>query len=118
LADSDGTARFGCGSGSGTNCLQESGEFEVRVRRLDDQAEELGLAPQHLKIDVEGAELAVLRGGERLIRRYLPTIFLSTHGPAVHAACCGLLTAWGYSLSPIVGGAVATASEILCRRAA
>jgi hypothetical protein len=118
LADSDGTARFGGGSGSGTNCLQENGELEVRVRRLDDLAEELGLAPQHLKIDVEGAELAVLRGGERLIRRYQPTIFLSTHGPAVHAACCGLLAAWGYGLSPIVGGAVATASEILCRRAA
>ena len=118
LADNSGTARFGGGSGSGTSRLQEGGEFEVDVRRLDDLVEEQGLAPQHVKIDVEGAEHAVLRGGEGLIREHRPTIFLSTHGPDVHGACCSLLESWGYELSPIVGPSVATASELLCRHAA
>jgi FkbM family methyltransferase len=118
LADTSGTARFGGGSGSGTSRLQDSGEFEVEVRRLDDLAVEEVLAPQHLKIDVEGAELAVLRGGEELIREHQPTIFLSTHGPDVHCACCSLLESWGYALSPIVGPSVATASELLCQHSA
>jgi FkbM family methyltransferase len=118
LADASGTARFGGGSGSGTSRLHDDGEFEVNVRRLDDLAEEDSLAPQHIKIDVEGAELAVLRGGECLIREHRPTIFLSTHGAGVHGACCSLLESWGYELSPIVGLSVATASELLCQHPA
>ena len=114
ISDRDGTARFGGGSGSGTSRLQAEGEFEVAVRRLDDLAVEHGLAPDHLKIDVEGAELAVLRGGERTIRKHRPAIFLSTHGPQVHAACCKLLQSWGYELAPIVGGSIADASEVHC----
>jgi FkbM family methyltransferase len=114
IADQHGTAHFGGGSGTGTSRLQEQGEFEVAVRRLDDLAEEHGLAPQHIKIDVEGAELEVLRGGEQLIRKHRPTIFLSTHGPEVHAACCGLLEKWGYRLAPIVGCNIDDASEVHC----
>ena len=118
VADQDGTARFGGGSGSGTSRLQEEGEFEVVVRRLDGLAETHALAPQLLKIDVEGAELDVLRGSAELIRECRPTIFLSTHGPTHHAACCLLLESWGYELAPIVGGSVAAASELLCTRKA
>ena len=114
VADRDGTARFGGGTGSGTSRLQEEGEFEVAVRRLDGLAETHALAPQLLKIDVEGAELDVLRGSADLIRECRPTIFLSTHGPMHHAPCCLLLESWGYELAPIVGGSVATASELLC----
>ncbi|HEX5102457.1 MAG TPA: FkbM family methyltransferase [Pirellulaceae bacterium] len=117
VSDQDGTARFGGGTGTGTARLQADGAYEVAVRRLDDLAAEHDLAPQHLKIDVEGAELAVLRGGERLIREHRPTIFLSTHDgiePGVHRACCELLASWGYSLEPIVGTSVEAASEVLC----
>jgi FkbM family methyltransferase len=120
VADSDGTARFGGGTGTGTARLQDDGTLEVPVRRLDDLAAEHGLAPQHMKIDVEGAELAVLQGGERLIRQHRPTIFLSTHEglePGVHQACCDLMDRWNYRLEPIVGTTVAAASELLCRPA-
>lgn len=37
------------------------------------------LRPQLLKIDVEGAEMSVLKGGECIIKKYLPEIFLSVH---------------------------------------
>jgi FkbM family methyltransferase len=114
LSDHEGIARFGGGSGSGTNRLQEAGEFEVQVRRLDDLATEHCLTPQHVKIDVEGAEEDVLRGGEMLIRKHRPTIFLSTHGPAVHAACCRQLAIWKYDITPIGGDSVHEASELLC----
>ena len=32
-----------------------------------------------MKIDVEGAEMKVLRGGENLLREHLPTLFLEVH---------------------------------------
>src|SRR6185436_73774 len=68
LANETGTARFGGGTGTGTGRLCENGVDQVAVRRLDDVAAELDLRPQHLKIDVEGAEMAVLRGGEQTIK--------------------------------------------------
>jgi FkbM family methyltransferase len=114
VADRNGTANFGGGTGSGTSRLQADGAIEVSVRRLDDLAAEHDLAPHHVKIDVEGAELDVLRGGEQTFREHQPTIFLSTHGPDVHRACCELLDAWGYRLQPIVGSSVAEATELLC----
>jgi hypothetical protein len=36
-----------------------------------------------LKIDVEGAEMRVLRGMQRLIERARPTLFLELHPPAL-----------------------------------
>jgi FkbM family methyltransferase len=119
LSDETGTARFGGGTGTGTGRLCQEGECEVAVRRLDDVAAEMDLRPQHLKVDVEGAEMAVLRGGQKLIEKHRPTIFLSTHNgivPGVHRQCCELLTAWGYRLSPITGESLDNASELLCTR--
>jgi FkbM family methyltransferase len=51
----------------------------VEVRRLD----EIGLPPpQLIKLDVEGHEAAVLRGGEALLRRHRPLIvFENWHQP-------------------------------------
>ena len=116
LSDNAGKARFGGGCGTGTGRLCDEGAYDVTVRRLDDVATQLQLAPTHLKIDVEGAELNVLRGGEQTIRRYQPTIFLSTHPgivSTVHDDCCDLLTRWGYQLQPILGGELARSTEVL-----
>ncbi len=113
LANQNGSARFGRTRGSGRGRLMGEGASEVAVRRLDDLADELSLRPQHLKIDVEGAEFDVLRGGERLIRECAPTLFLSTHDrqkPGVQQACCELLLSWGYQVSAIGSG------ELLCVR--
>lgn len=117
IADRHGVARFGGGSGTGTGRLCDDGAHEVPLTRLDDLLEEVRFAPNHLKIDVEGAELAVLHGGEQMIRQHRPTIFLSTHEwitPGIHRSCCELLTSWDYDLAPIHGADVATATELLC----
>jgi len=117
LANETGTARFGGGTGTGTGRLCENGVDQVAVRRLDDVAAELDLRPQHLKIDVEGTEMAVLRGGRQLIEKHKPTIFLSTHDgivPGIHRRCCELMIEWGYRLAPITGESLDEASELLC----
>lgn len=108
-----GTARFGGGSGSGTGRLTDSGEQAVRTVSLDAFSELHGLTPTAMKIDVEGAEEAVIRGATETISRARPVIFLSTHGPEAHEPSVGLLRDLGYHLTPILGGTVESSSELL-----
>ena len=114
VSDAEGTARFDFGTGSGTGHLSSHGAIEVRTLRLDDFCAANGIVPRAVKIDVEGAEAAVLEGFAATVDAARPVIFLSTHGPEAHAACVAWLRARGYALSPIVGGSVDTATELLC----
>jgi len=107
LSDRPGVARFGSVGGSGRGRLHAGGDVEVAVTTLDAAARELALRPQHIKLDVEGAELDVLHGGEHLLRNHAPTLYLSTHDrqrPGSERACRELLEAWGYSLTPMSAG--------------
>lgn len=69
------------------------GPGRVPVRRLDDyNLTDVAV----LKIDVEGMEPAVLRGGEATIRRDRPVIFAEAWGPPERAAVAAVLEPWGY----------------------
>lgn len=57
--------------------------FEMRT--LDGEVERTGVSPDLLKIDVEGFELEVLRGGARLLRGCRPFLFLELHLDAIEA---------------------------------
>ncbi|MFW6078443.1 MAG: FkbM family methyltransferase [Gemmatimonadota bacterium] len=114
VSDRGGAARFAAGSGSGTGRLADAGALEVRTVRLDEYCARHGIAPSVLKIDVEGGELAALRGARDLLSRGRPVLFLSTHGADVHRACTALLRSLGYEMRPIVGEDAASAPELLC----
>jgi FkbM family methyltransferase len=58
-------------------------ELLVQVKRLDDLVPD-DFRPRVLKIDVEGAELGVLRGARELLRRSRPLVILE-HGAAASA---------------------------------
>lgn len=55
--------------------------FTVRTRPLDELVEAHGLRPRLIKIDVEGAEVLVLRGARETIRTCKPVILVE-HGTA------------------------------------
>jgi FkbM family methyltransferase len=55
----------------------------VQVVTLDQEVEQLGLAPSLIKIDVEGAEFQVLQGCESTLALYSPVLFLSVHEAAL-----------------------------------
>jgi FkbM family methyltransferase len=56
----------------------EKHEITVRTERLDDALPD-GLVPRLIKVDVEGAEMLVLRGAQKTIARHRPSI-LFEHG--------------------------------------
>ena len=71
-------------------------EVKIPCKRLDDE----GLTDiSFIKIDVEGHELSVLRGGERTIRRERPTLLIEINGgpDTLNASeVFALLDAWDY----------------------
>lgn len=100
VSDKPGKAFFAQGIGSFDGRLAESGGIEVDTITLDD-LHELGElpAPDFIKMDIEGGEVAALAGARKLLEQYHPTIFLATHGRDVHARCIEFLESLGYQLS-------------------
>ena len=46
---------------------------------LDDFCQQRGVVPEVIKIDVEGAELGVLKGAKNILTTHHPVVFLSVH---------------------------------------
>jgi FkbM family methyltransferase len=57
----------------------EAGGVAVRAIVLDDMLEAKGFRPSFVKIDVEGAETAVLRGLRKTLQRDQPTLLVEIH---------------------------------------
>lgn len=68
----------------------------VAVLSLDQFVERTGTVPEVVKIDVEGAEMDVLRGAENLLRTHRPILFLSTHSKSLREECLMFLSGIGY----------------------
>jgi FkbM family methyltransferase len=65
--------------------------------------------PQVIKIDVEGAELSVLKGGLETLRRCRPAILLALHGHA-NEECSEFLRGLGFVLD-VIDGYLATGAQ-------
>lgn len=87
------------------------GSLQVRTNRLDSLIDsETVVPPQVMKIDVEGAELDVLRGGAATIGRFRPRLFVEAHSPELARDCASFLEALGYSVSVLeTAGDIASA---------
>ncbi len=112
VGGASGTAWFEDGSGTATGHLAAGGTQQVQVVTVDETVATYGVAPTHLKIDVEGSELEVLQGAVETLQRFRPEIFLSTHGAEIHANCCQFLADVGYQLAPIRGSCLETTPEV------
>jgi FkbM family methyltransferase len=89
--------------------------YWVLTLSLDEFALRTGRWPAIIKIDVEGAELLVLQGAERILERCRPTIFLSTHGDDVRRLCLAFLEERGFAASPLNAAQLDAASEFVVR---
>lgn len=113
VADRDGTAMLDPGPHPSMASLDVGGSVQVRTVRLDTLVAEGLPPPDVIKIDVEGAECQVLRGAQEVLVTHRPVVFLATHGPQVHAACCELLRELGYGLVPLDTSEAETATEVV-----
>lgn len=76
--DENTTLRFDSYEGDETSArISESGDVEIEVRRLDDLLG--GRKVTFLKMDIEGSELAALRGAERIIREQRPKLAICVY---------------------------------------
>ncbi|MFN7684422.1 MAG: FkbM family methyltransferase [Oligoflexia bacterium] len=70
------TLRFSSSKGA-ASAFAQSGDIQVTCVSLDDTL--AGCRPNFIKMDVEGAELAALRGGRRLIETNRPILAISAY---------------------------------------
>ena len=85
--------------------LSTEGDLEVEVASLDQLAADKQISPPHvIKIEVEGMDYWVLRGGEKLIREHRPIIFIATHGGKNHTRVLEILKEWRYEAVMIGNG--------------
>ncbi|HEY3350319.1 MAG TPA: FkbM family methyltransferase [Thermoanaerobaculia bacterium] len=107
-------ANFSAGSNFATGYLEPTSELEslpdpsrwtlVPTVTVDGVAVRIGASPDVIKIDVEGAELDVLRGAEAVLKAKHPRIFLSIHSDELRRTCLAFLSGFGYQPSPLVPG--------------
>jgi FkbM family methyltransferase len=82
-----------------------SGSITVQVETLDGLIRTRGLPPANLiKIDVEGAELLVLKGAEGLIETHHPVLFIEAHSRELAQGCSDFLLARGYQIKVMETG--------------
>lgn len=113
LSDRIGKVRFiveenGPNSHLGTVVLEHAKsnleeEIDVMTTTLEDFVERSGVSPSIIKMDVEGAELLVLKGGARIFSQRKPTCIISTHSGQLNRDCRAFLAACDYRVSSLPG---------------
>lgn len=90
-----GLATFSRGVHSTRGKLSEAGDVEVEVVTLDHALERFGL-PRLVKVDVEGAEVDVLKGSDELLRTRATVFVVETHSKALNDTCTQIFDSYGY----------------------
>lgn len=118
VSDASGEASFSTADGRFQGRLTDGPESDLTVEtvRLNDLVASGRVPPPDLvKIDVEGAETAVLRGAESVLRSAAPTLMISTHGAGEREASLELLRAYGYGVLPLTSSRTADDDVFLAR---
>jgi len=115
LNDSSALGRMTTHSGRTENRLDASSgsPLIVPTLSLDDAVEKFGIMPPHLiKMDVEGAESAILNGGRRVLESYHPVLFIALHGKQQTHLCGTVLAKMGYSIFDLEGLTMETIRDV------
>jgi FkbM family methyltransferase len=115
VTDHVGEESFEYGQSSSTGHLGGMGDVRVKSVTLDSLAASREFPrPNVIKMDIEGAEAAALRGAGQLLGESHPVILLALHGPQQSQESRALLNSLGYSLESLVKGQpVESADEVL-----
>ncbi|MGQ0713205.1 MAG: FkbM family methyltransferase [Gemmatimonadaceae bacterium] len=99
-----------------TNRLSDSG-VTVPMTTIDAYCRANGIAPSAIKVDVEGAEVALLRGAAETLRRHRPVLVLDLHwrDGTTPSLMSEVLETLGYVAHRIDGGSKITGPDALLR---
>lgn len=75
VGNENGKISFSDGNGT-ASAVSENGNTKVSIIRMDDFIKE---PVTIIKMDIEGAEIDALRGGEKLIKKYRPKLIISVY---------------------------------------
>ena len=116
VADFTGRTSFVVSLSGLEGSLSAQGALEVSTVEIDNLVEQGKiLPPDYIKIDVEGAELKVLSGANKTLRKYRPVLFLSTHGSDVHRQCLDFLSRSGYMIKPLGNADIEETDELVAQ---
>ena len=114
VSDRIGAAKFSDGSITVMNSLARAKHAEhtidVRTTTLDHEAQ-MRQPPDLLKIDVEGSEIDVIRGAEKMIRARQPILVVEVHSAELAAQYDKLLAELGYETEDLRGHAISVAKS-------
>ncbi|MBA3921778.1 MAG: FkbM family methyltransferase [Nostocaceae cyanobacterium] len=100
IGDKSGSIKFATSQYHEQGHVAENGDISVSVMTLD-ELNNLVTRVSFVKIDVEGYEANVLRGGETFFQTNRPIILLATHGKNQVDDCREILMRYGYSMKSI-----------------
>jgi FkbM family methyltransferase len=80
-SDSTRLSSFRAAQGA-ASVVADDGENHVQLVALDEVLPDF--APSYIKLDIEGAELATLRGGEEMIHRHQPSLAICVYHEPNH----------------------------------
>jgi FkbM family methyltransferase len=99
VSDTVGILDFAEGEDSSSGRLDQRGTLRVETITLDSLWQKKAIpSPRVIKIDVEGAEAAVLNGASALLTAVRPVILLAGHGWDKQKECRDILTRLAYRL--------------------
>lgn len=100
VSDTEGTQRLSTAFEYHMIRFAPDGDLTVPSVTLDAciYGEKKVRSPNVIKMDVEGAELLVLRGATRALSEFHPSLFIEIHGVAQHRDCHDFLVSKGYKL--------------------
>jgi FkbM family methyltransferase len=107
VAEKSGVAGFEAAADNSVGHLSERSAFRVRTVSIDEICADPATGmPDLIKLDVEGAEGAVLAGARQTLARSHPIVLLATHGPEQERLCVEILRQTGYELAYLDGAPV------------
>ena len=99
LSDSNGPSALAEPSNSSMAFVSSAGEIPIELRTLDSLVAQGIPPPDLIKIDVEGHELSVLRGGAETIRAYRPIILCDRNDESTSKEVADMLAEFSYQVS-------------------
>ena len=109
LSNYEGSAKFDLDTGTGMGKIANNGTLEIKVQSLDTLYEKGEIdGPNFIKMDIEGEEVKALKGAEKLLKKYMPVLNISTHGEDIHEKCMEFIKSLGYQkVQNFPGGIIA-----------